>query len=58
MLRNESFYLKRIADVPYILPTGQMVADHMRGVKINETGAFIWECLKEDLTKEELNEKC
>ena len=58
MLRNESFYLKRIADVPYILPMGQMVADHMRGVKINETGAFIWECLKEDLTKEELNEKC
>ena len=58
MLRNDSFYLKRIADVPYILPTGQMVADHMRGVKINETGAFIWECLKDDISKEELNEKC
>ena len=35
-----------------------MVADHMRGVKINETGAFIWECLKDDISKEELNEKC
>lgn len=58
MLRNDSFYLKRIADVPYILPVGQMVADHMRGVKINETGAFIWECLKDDISKEELYEKC
>lgn len=58
MLRNDSFYLKRIADVPYILPVGQMVADHMRGVKINETGVFIWECLKDDISKEELYEKC
>ncbi|MBP5494503.1 MAG: PqqD family protein [Lachnospiraceae bacterium] len=58
MLRNDSFYLKRIADIPYILPVGQMVADHKRGVKINETGAFIWECIKEDLSIEELNEKC
>ena len=58
MLRNDSFYLKRIADVPYILPVGQMVADHMRGVKINETGAFIWECLKDNISKEELYEKC
>ena len=58
MRRNDSFYLKRIANVPYILPTGQMVADLKRGVKINETGEFIWDCLKDDLTREELNEKC
>ena len=58
MHRNDSFYLKRIADVPYILPIGQMVADTRRGVKINETGVFIWECLKEDISADELNEKC
>ena len=58
MLRNDSFYLIRIEGEPYILPVGQMVADHMRGVKINETGCFIWDCLKEDLSEEELNNKC
>ena len=58
MRRNDSFYLKRIKEIPYILPIGQMVADHMRGIKINETGVFIWECIKEDISREELDEKC
>ena len=57
MLRNDSFHLIRIEGEPYILPVGQMVADHMRGVKINEPGAFIWESIKEELSDEKLYDR-
>ena len=57
MIRNDSFYIKRISGKPYILPVGQMIADRMRGISVNETGEFIWGLLKEDISLEILIKK-
>ena len=54
MQRNSKFALFNIAGIPYLLPFGQGIADHKRGVRINETGLLIWELLKEDRTEKEL----
>jgi len=50
--------LKEISGVKYILPFGQMIADHRRGIKINDTGAFIWEALEKDTSADELVSLC
>jgi len=46
MKRNEGFSLKRIAGVPYILPFGQNIADYRHGIRLNDTGALIWDLLE------------
>ncbi len=58
MKRNNSFYIKNIAGKKYIVPYAQMLADRFAGVKINDTGEFIWNLLEKDTEKEELIEKC
>lgn len=57
MRRNEAFTLCRVAGVPYLLPSGQEIADHKSGVQLNETGVFLWELLKEECSPEELAAK-
>jgi len=54
MRQNPSYVLKELAGVPYLLPYGQMIADLKRGIKVNETGRFFWNLLKDSLTLEEL----
>ena len=54
MKQNTSFLLREIANVPYLIPYGQMIADHKRGVQINATGAYLWELLAQERTMEEL----
>lgn len=54
MQRNSNFALFNIAGIPYLLPFGQGIADHKRGVRINETGLLIWELLAENRTEKEL----
>lgn len=54
MKQNENFLLKEIAGVPYLLPFGQMIADHKRGLKTNATGVFLWNLLKENLSLDEV----
>lgn len=51
---NPLFSLYYIDKVPYILPHGQAIASHKRGIQINETGVFLWNLLQEGCTKEEL----
>lgn len=48
------FTLKEVADSFVIVPTGSNIVDFSAMITINETGAFLWECLKEDVTEEEL----
>lgn len=46
MLKKQpGFVLKKIKDSYYLLPFGQQVADQKKGLFLNETGAFLWECL-------------
>lgn len=54
MKQNKSFLLREIANVPYLLPYGQMIADHKRGMKINATGVYLWKLLEQERTLEEL----
>lgn len=54
MKRSESFMLCRLAGVPYLLPFGQKIADHKRGIQINDTGCYLWELLANERSYEEL----
>jgi hypothetical protein len=45
-----------IENVPYLLPFGQNIADHKRGIRLNETGAFLWNTMETIHTKEGLVE--
>ncbi len=55
--RRCGYYTRcEIAGVPYLLPFGQKIADHGRGLRVNETSAFLWELLEEERTFEELLE--
>jgi len=56
--RNPYYLLRDLAGVPYLLPFGQSIASHDRGVLLNETGVFIWEQLEEERTTEELIALC
>ena len=58
MKRNDCYTLKNLAGVPYLLPYGQTQADYKRSMRLNETGTFLWELLKEEHSKEELLAKC
>ncbi|MBE5864815.1 MAG: PqqD family protein [Lachnospiraceae bacterium] len=58
MRRNNSYTLTEIAGVPYLLPYGQMVADHKPGIRLNETGIFLWKLLEQEHSVEELVRLC
>ena len=57
MKRNPNYTLCEIEGCYYLLPFGQGIADHERGIQINETGVFLWNTLKDSHTREELLEK-
>lgn len=55
-LRNE-YTLTRIAGQPYLLPYGQNIAAFRRGLKLNETSAFLWEQLLSGCDEQTLVER-
>ena len=58
MLKKQpGFVLKKIKDSYYLLPFGQQVADQKKGLFLNETGAFLWECLCDTTNHAELVKK-
>lgn len=54
MRRSNNFSLFIIADVPYLLPFGQGIADLRRGVQINDSGAVLWDLLDRERTEDEI----
>lgn len=54
MIQNPGYILKELAGIPYLLPYGQMIADHRRGTRINDTGAYLWNLLAIEHTLEEV----
>ncbi|MCM1304142.1 MAG: PqqD family protein [Lachnospiraceae bacterium] len=58
MRRSNDFSLFYIADVPYLLPFGQGIADLRRGIQINDTGAYLWTLLAEERSEDELLSLC
>lgn len=58
MKRNDHYVLKELRGIPYLLPYGQTQADHKRGSRLNETGAFLWNLLEQEHDREELITAC
>lgn len=54
MKRNPGYLLQRIANTDYLLPYGQHIADHRRGISLNGTGVYVWNLLKNEISREEL----
>ena len=51
---KEGFILKEIAGSYVVVPVGDDLVDFSLMITINETGAFLWECLSADKTESEL----
>lgn len=56
MKQAEEYSLQEISGVFYLLPYGQLIADHCRGVQLNETGVYLWNILKTSHSRKELLE--
>ena len=56
MKAKSGFGIKQVADSFVIVPMGERLVDFSAMITINETGAFLWNCLNEDVTDEELCE--
>ena len=56
MKQAANYSLVKIADSFYILPYGQNIADHRPGVRLNDTGIFLWNLLAQERSKKELFE--
>lgn len=54
MKQTKGYSLQEIAGVFYLLPYGQLIADHCRGVQLNEAGVFLWNTLSESHSRSEL----
>lgn len=54
---STSFAVREIAGDYILVPLGEMALKFSGMITTNEVGAFIWECLQEDVSKEELLEK-
>lgn len=54
MKQAKGYLLKNICGVPYILPYGQNIADLKRGVRLNESGVFLWNALTSPISRENL----
>lgn len=54
MKLKEGFLLKEIAGSWVVVPVGEQVVDFQMMITLNETGAFLWEKLKSETTKDEL----
>ncbi len=52
-IKND-FVIKEIAGSYIVVPLGSQVVDFGGIVKLNETGAFLWNMLQEDKEKDEL----
>lgn len=54
MKNNPIFSLHTIAGTAYLLPHGQGIADHRRGIRLNKTGVFLWKMLHHIHDEQEL----
>ena len=54
MKTRDGFILKEVAGSPVVMPTGEALVDFNMMLTLNETGAFLWERLRNGTTKEEL----
>ena len=51
---KDGYSLKNVAGTYMIVPLGDNFVDFTSVITTNETGAFLWECLSAQKTKEEI----
>lgn len=54
---KDGFITKKVAGDVIVIPAEQALVDFKAIITLNETGAFLWELLKEDTSKEKLLEE-
>jgi len=54
MKLTEGYVLRNIKGNKYLLPIGQNVALHRRGIQLNDTGVFLWKGLQQGYNEKEL----
>ena len=54
---KDGFVIRNVADTFVVVPVGDKLVDFSAMMTLNETGAFLWNCLAENITKEQLVEK-
>ena len=57
MKLKEGFIFRKIAGDNVVVPIGQQIKEFNGLIKLNESGAFLWNILKEGSSKEELVDK-
>lgn len=58
MKQSADYILHYLNGIPYLLPFGQGIADMRRGVRINETGAYVWKLLAEESSEDKIMALC
>ena len=51
---SDGFFKTTLSSVPYVLPYGQKIADHARSLRLNESGALLWDALSTGADKSTL----
>ena len=54
MRHTSNYLLRELAGVPYLIPYGQLIADHRHSMQLNSTSAWLWQQLGEEHTLAEL----
>jgi len=54
MRRNPDFLLREVAGKQVIVPVGSAVSAFYGMITVNQTGAFLWECLQTQQTLQSL----
>ena len=51
---NDDFYMKEVAGLNVVVATGDAAENTQSMINLNESAAFLWKQLENDITKEEL----
>ncbi len=54
---KQGFAKRNIAGSEIVVPVGEAALQFNGMITLNESGAFFWDCLKEDTTKDEIVKK-
>lgn len=54
---KEGYLLRQVAGSNIVVPVGEGSMDFSGVITLNDTGAFLWQQLEKDMTKEQLLEK-
>ncbi len=56
MRRSEDFLLKRTGDTTVIVPVGRAAVGFPGMIRVNETGEYLWELLREEVSGKALTD--